>query len=56
MSLLFGKRPEIFTTPELGDVCLQNNYRREEDTLSICDLTGVGILDLAIALYAKNIS
>ncbi len=41
---------------ELGEVCAQQSFRREEDTLSICDLTGVGILDLAIASYARNMA
>lgn len=39
---------------ELGNLCLLQEGRREKDRVTICDLTGVGILDLAIALYARE--
>ena len=39
---------------EIADICRHQKYRDEHDVLTICDLTGVGLLDLAIALYARD--
>jgi ectoine utilization protein EutC len=42
------------TPPELGDVILgRNPGRRSEDEITICDLTGTGVQDTAIAAHVR---
>jgi ornithine cyclodeaminase len=42
---------------ELGDVITEKyQFRRKDDDISICDLTGLGIQDTEIALLAKSLS
>lgn len=40
---------------EIGEICWHQKRRAESDRLTICDLTGVGILDLKIAMHAKAV-
>ena len=42
---------------ELGDVILDTNLgRKTKDDITICDLTGTGVQDTAIARYAYQIA
>ena len=45
---------DIGKTEELGAACRDGKRRMRHDKLIICDLTGVGITDLAIAMYAQE--
>ena len=40
---------------EIGSICSNQTGRETTDKLTICDLTGVGVLDLAIAMHAKTL-
>ncbi|NRA15436.1 MAG: hypothetical protein HRU04_08060 [Oceanospirillaceae bacterium] len=62
-SLTLGELPAVqesggddFTAvQETGSICSNQTGRETTDKLTIGDLTGVGVLDLAIAMHAKTL-
>lgn len=51
--LASGAVPQDFLAPELGEIVLgKEPDRRTAEEITICDLTGTGVQDTAIALYA----
>lgn len=55
--LEFVKNANALDIIELGDVITgKHQYKRKDNDISICDLTGLGIQDAEIALLAKRLS
>ncbi|WP_440880390.1 hypothetical protein [Tenacibaculum sp. C7A-26P2] len=54
-SVLKDSSVNLSKVEEFSDACIQKKIRKKTDNLIICDLTGVGILDLSIAMYTKKV-
>lgn len=50
-----GVWSDLYNTQELGEICADPSLgRQSEDEITVCDLTGTGLQDTAIASYALD--